>query len=254
VIERPAIDTLLVPIDLHGVSRATLDTVVRVAGKLDCRLLGLFVEDPRLQQVANLPFTTEIVLASGGERALLPEKLRAHFGKVSRETRTSLDELAGHNRVQLAYETVSGARLSVVLQRAGAVNIFFPGRERRSSVPARGASRAAIPRLGVLLAEPERDDKVLAFTRALVAGGMVGSVHVLLPGTVDAARLQAIERLGLRARLLRQEDRSPQGITRLIQRGPYDLQILPLSSLRDIPPPQLEAALDASRSKVLVVS
>ena len=252
--ERTPSDTILLPIDLHGVSRSTLDTLVRLARHLDCGLLGLFVEDPRLQQVADLPFPTEIVLSSGGERELRPERLRSRLGRVSRDTRTWLDELAGHNKVQLTYETASGARLNAVLQRAGGEDIFIPGRVRRPSAPGRGAPRAVIPRLGVLLGEPEGDDRALSIVGVLVAAGLVGVLHVLVTGAVDAGRLQAIERLGRRPHLLRLQDRSPQGIIELIRRAPYDLQILPLSSLRDIPPAQLEAALDTSRSQVLVVS
>ena len=50
--------TILVPIDLHGINRGTLETLVRIARQLDQGLLGLLLEDIRLQQVADLPFTT----------------------------------------------------------------------------------------------------------------------------------------------------------------------------------------------------
>ena len=61
---------ILVPIDLHGINRSTLETLVRIASLLDRKVLGLLLEDIRLQQVADLPFTTEITLDSGRERIL----------------------------------------------------------------------------------------------------------------------------------------------------------------------------------------
>lgn len=252
--DRNAIDTILLPIDAHGVSRAELDTLMRMARQLDCRLLGLFVEDTRLQQVADLPFTTEVVLVSGGERDLHPQRLRSRFGKISSDTRTALEELARRNRVQLAWDTAEGARLHSAMQRAADVNVFLPGRALWSGAPTRRARPAAIPRLGVLLNNPVDDSHVLAMATALVAGGLVGAVHILLPGAADSARLRAIAQLGPRAHLMRIHRLTPQGVTELIRRAPYDLQLLPLSSLQDIPPQTLEAALDACPRQVLVVS
>ena len=60
---------ILLPIDLHGINRNTLETVVRIASLLDRKVLGLLLEDMRLQQVADLPFTTEITLDSGREKS-----------------------------------------------------------------------------------------------------------------------------------------------------------------------------------------
>ena len=62
--------SILVPIDLQGIGRDTLETLVRIARLLDRGLLGLLLEDIRLQQVADLPFTTEITLIGGRERSL----------------------------------------------------------------------------------------------------------------------------------------------------------------------------------------
>ncbi len=250
----PAIKTIVLPIDAHGVSRATLDILVRVARQLDCALLGLFVEDARLQRVADLPFATEVVLTSGGERRLQPERLRSHFGKVSRDTRAVLEQLAGDNRVQLTCETASGARLGAVLQRAGGVNIFLPGRERWPARHTPRIRRPAIPRLGVLLGAPEEDQRLLSVAGTLVDAGLVGVVHVLSPGALDAERRGAIERLGLAVRVVRLDGLDRQGVTGLIRRSPYDLQVLPFSCVQEIPPAQLESALDASRGQVLVVT
>ena len=40
---------IIVPIDLHGINRHTLEILVRIAHQLDRSLLGLLLEDIRLQ-------------------------------------------------------------------------------------------------------------------------------------------------------------------------------------------------------------
>ncbi|MBN7795451.1 hypothetical protein [Parahaliea mediterranea] len=251
--DRQPANTIVLPIDLYGVRRPVLEALVRIAGQLDCRLLGLIVDDPRLQRVADLPFTTEIVLAGGTEREFLPQQVRARFARISRQTQRLLDELATHNRVGLSYEAVSGAGLQAVLQRGERLNLFLPGRVGGPARPA-GAARVAIPRLGLLLGVAGYDAAIVAMARALVGAAMVGAVYVLSPRAPEPSRLQGLGQRGIRPHLLHQDDLSPAGVLALIRRSGYDLLILPRAALEGISPDAFEHALASARGQLLVVS
>jgi hypothetical protein len=246
-------DTLLLPIDLHGINRATLDILVRIAGHLHYRVLGLLVDDPRLAQVAALPFTTEVVLGSGSERALAPAHLQAHFGRVSRATQQLLGELAGRHRVQLSYESATGVALQVVLQRPGAVSVFLPSRARRVLAPEPAAGVRAIPRLGLLLGGGDCDNRVLAVARALAADALVGRVDVIAAGPPEPAGAHVLGHHRHRPRWLHLDCGDPASLLHFIRRARYDLLVLPFACLQGLPPAQLEAALAASPSQVLMV-
>lgn len=253
VSEQQPANTILLPIDLYGVRRQVLEALVRIAGQLDCRLLGLIVDDPRLQRVADLPFTTEIVRAGGTERELLPQQVRDRFARISRQTQRLLEELASHNRVGLSYESVSGAALQAVLRRGEQANIFLPGRVGGQARPG-GAARAAIPRLGMLLGIPGYDAAIVAMAQALVSAAMVASVYVLSPRVPDAILLQGLHRRGLRPHLLHQGDLGPEGILNLIRRSNYDLLLLPRPALQGVAPEAFERVLESARGQILVVS
>ena len=89
---------ILVPIDLHGIHREALEQLVRIARQLNRDLLGLLLEDIRLQRVAELPFTTEITLSGGRERSLLSEQLTERHSLVTTDARKLLNELADRDR------------------------------------------------------------------------------------------------------------------------------------------------------------
>ena len=88
--------SILVPIDIHGINRDALETLVRIARQLDRSLLGLMLEDIRLQRVADLPFATEITLAGCHERNLMRAHLsQRHFARgVEAQRQASLPFMA----------------------------------------------------------------------------------------------------------------------------------------------------------------
>ena len=122
--------SILVPIDLYGINRDTLETLVRIAHLLDRKVLGLLIEDIRLQQVADLPFTTEITLDSGRERNLLRHQLLQRHNVISAQARRQLQELAVSHQVELSFEDVCGDRWPSALERDGHQDIFLPPRTR----------------------------------------------------------------------------------------------------------------------------
>ena len=252
--ERVAHRSILVPIDLQGIGRDTLETLVMIARLLDRGLLGLLLEDIRLQQVADLPFTTEITLIGGRERSLLRDHLSQRHSLVSSDSRRLLDDLAHRDRVALSFENAAGSRLHTALERDGQLDIFFPARQRwRRSVAGKLAAGKVIRRLGIALAGTRQDRDVLENARLLQQAGLVGELYVVSAAPLEQAQLDSLYRPGSRICVQANLHCDPGTILRLICQSGYDLLLLPRDSLQGIAPDVLENALDRSGTQVLVI-
>ena len=247
--------TIVVPIDLHGINRATLETLVHIARQLDSSLLGLLLEDIRLQQVADLPFTTEISLDSGRERSLLRDHLSQRHSQVGNETRTLLHELATRNQVALNFEDAAGTRWHTALERDGQSDIFFPARQRWHPTTLRhSTSSGIIRRLGLVVPGNTPPQSLLLAAKSLLRAGMVGDIYLLCSRPLLPEQLQELYRPGHQVRVQGNVRCDAQGIIVLILHSPYDLLLLPRESLRNIPHEALDAALDIAGSQVMVLN
>lgn len=243
------------PIDLHGISPNTLDTLVAIARLLDRGLLGLLLEDLRLQQVADLPFSTEITLYDGSERNLLRAHLSQRHSHVSADTRRLLNELATRNRVELSFESGSGSRLHSTLDREGNQAIFFPARLRWQTA-ASGSQRTRRPvrRLGIVLARTVQDQDILDSAQLLQQADLVAELYVMSVGPLDRNQLNKLYRPGSRICVQANLNCDPATITQLIRQSAYDLLLLPGDCLKGISTQALETALDKAGGQVLVIN
>jgi len=247
--------SILVPIDLHGVNRDALETLVRIASQLNRSLLGLLLEDIRLQRVADLPFATEITLIGGQERSLLRDHLSQRHTLVTTDTRRLLNELANRNRVELHFESAAGNRLHTALERDDHLDIFFPARQRWQLVAAtRPAAGRAIRRLGIVLARSRQDQSVVEITRMLLQAGLAEDVYVLSVGPLDRAQVEILYRPGCRICVQANLKCDPATIASLIRRSSYDLLLLPRDCLQGVEPEVIDAALEKSGGQVLVIN
>lgn len=246
---------ILVPIDLHGIDRTTLETLVRIASLLDRKVLGLILEDIRLQQVADLPFTTEITLDSGSERSFLRDHLSQRQSQISTQARRQLDELAACHHVELSFEDARGKRWSSVQERDGHQDIFLPPRSRWHGQPhTEGARHYNIRRLGVVLPHGLKDDSVIAIAAALVQADLVGDVYLVTRRAPLPEQLHALYRQGHQVRLQLNFSCNAENLLGLIRHSPYDLLLLPGACLQDIPPVELDTALDRASDQILIIN
>lgn len=243
---------ILVPIDLYGINRRNLETLVRIARQLDRGLLGLLLDDVRLRRVADLPFTTEITLGSGRERSLLRDHLTQRLSDVGNTTRKLLYELANQQQVTVSFEDASGNRWHTALEREGQRDIFFPPRQRWH-VPEHSRHSAAIRRMGILLGGTAADEPLVNTAAALLRAGLVGDTYVLCQRSPLPEQLHALYQPGHQVRIQSHVLCTPTGICALIQQSPYDLLLLAHDCLEGINNAQLDAALEKSSSQILVV-
>ncbi|RLQ22259.1 hypothetical protein DWB85_08205 [Seongchinamella sediminis] len=247
--------TLLVPIDNQGVNPATLELLVRIAQHLDRRLLGLILENPRLARVAELPFTTEILLGSGVERSLERDHLSRHHSQVTADTRRRLLALARQARIELSFEEDRGERWHSALTRADGLDIFMLPHRRWQSLAGRSLpDRRAIPRLGLLMGKDELDCRLVTTALALEEAGLVGSVYALYTGKPDMETCAPLLLGRARCHVQSGAPADAAGLTSLIRRSPYDLLIIGRQRLANIPAEVLDSALEAAGGQVMVVS
>jgi hypothetical protein len=253
--ERPTGATILVPIDYYGVSPATLDMLVRIAGQLNRRLLGLVLESSRLQRVAELPFATEILLGSGQERRLERDYLNRCSSLVAADTRRRLLELARQARIELSFEDDHGDRWHAALTRGGTPDIFIPPRQRWHRPSATGTpARPLIPRLGVLLTGGAADAHTVATALALEQAGLVGRAYLLSTRRPDPATVAPLLHGRTPTVLQHGVATDLASLLSLLRRSPYDLLLVHREVLADIPPAQLEAAMEDAGGQVMIVA
>ncbi len=246
---------ILIPIDLHGIHREALEQLVRIARQLDRDLLGLLLEDIRLQRVAALPFATEITLSGARERHLLRNELDQRHDLVVSDARRLLNELADRDRIGLSFEHAAGHRLHSALEREGELDIFFPARQRWHVIAAQRRNNGpAIPRLGVVLTRDGGDELLVATAHALLEAGLVGDVYVMSPKSLSSDSLQPLYRPGHRVCVQSNLVLNPASIAHLIRHSPYDLLLLPRKCLVDLNAATLDAALEKSGGQVLVIN
>jgi len=244
--------TILVPIDMHGINPAALEIIVGIARQRRCGLLGLILEDLRLQQVADLPFTTEIILGSGRERGLLRDSLAQRYSKVTLDTRRRLTELANRGQVALTFDQAVGPRLLTALARDKQLDIFFPARHRwRVATSAAGPS---IARLGIVQSGGEQDMRVLEMSGAFARTGLVREIYIFTDKSIPPEQLRELTVHSTRVCVQPTRVVDSGALTRLIRHSPYDLLILPRDGLVNIQPDALDAALDESASEVMLVN
>lgn len=246
---------ILFPIDVHGVSRSSLETLVKIARQLDRKLLALLLEDTRLQQVADLPFTTEISLLSGKETNLQRDQLLRRHNVIGADTRRQLSELAVNNQVELSFKTAVGARWTTVLARDSSQDIFLPARVRWSThFPALAGRTNIIKRLGVVLANDVTDTRMLATADSLSKANLVRDIYLLSKQVPLPEQLHDLCWRDNRFRLYTNFSVRPEALITLIKQSPYDLLLIPGQCLQGIPSTELDAALEKSSGQVLVIN
>jgi hypothetical protein len=245
---------LLVPIDEFGIDRLALAALVDTAQRLDRAVLGLLLESPRLQQVAALPFTTEVTLSGARERDFRGDEFRAHGSRAVAEARRLLTELAGQRRVTLRFEYCVGERLSAVLSRDGNLDIFLPRRAGEAAPRSPGALPDAPERIGLVLGGGAGDTGVIAAANALARHGRRRELYLLSNRLPPPEMLQALDTSDARLYCHPHMTLEPDALLKLIRQSGYALLIIPRQALSGIGAGELERAMDAAAGQVLLVS
>ena len=243
---------IVVPLD--GSSEATLERMIDLARELEAELVGLFVEDTELLDLAARPFG-EVGFPSAARRALdvgtMERSLRAQARRIERELGS---RLRGRS-VKWTFEVVRGRFGSAITSCVAEDDIVVvpavraAGRAPRARERASGAVRAA-QGSWLLVSDPQRDgDRVAILPPANAAIGTVARVVAALAPhygrsalfVVDAAlperdkaRLEDAEamlaREAIRVRFRELSDVTAGALARLVSNGPPGVVVVLVSS------------------------
>lgn len=122
------IGRILVAIDDSCDGRVALDVAAQLAAEIRAELLGLFVEDESLFQLAELPFAQEVSLGSASRRALDAEALGRVLRARGDEVRKRFEALARAARLQASFQISRGSVIRATLAAAQTVDLVLIGR------------------------------------------------------------------------------------------------------------------------------
>lgn len=201
---------ILVALDASSHSLAALGNAVDLATRVDAELLGLFVEDANLLQLAALPFAREVGGVAGAGRPLDAAAMERSLKAQAERSRLALAAAAAPARLRWTFRVVRGEVAAEVVAASFDADLVSIGKLGRQ--PAAGGklgpvarsvaaasprpvlvARAAIsPRhgVGVLFGETPAAERALWVAARLARDG--GGLSVLIPAP-DGATGQRLE-------------------------------------------------------------
>lgn len=125
---------ILVALDASAHSLAALEAASRLAAELRAELLGLFVEDVELLQVAALPFTRAMSVQAHGEQLLNPEIMARALRVRAAQARAALAAVAERRHVRWSFRVARGDIIDEVLSEAGRCDLVTLGKTSKAPV------------------------------------------------------------------------------------------------------------------------
>jgi nucleotide-binding universal stress UspA family protein len=157
--ENRLIRTIAVAIDCSPHSKASLAAAAEMAYRLKAELIGIFVEDINLLNMAGLPFAEEIRLYSSTTGKLDTGELERMLRLQARQAQTLLQQSAQPRMLRHSFRVLRGMVSEQIMTAAPEADMLVLGRSGRSPSCRKGlgsTARTALAegRMNVLLMRP----------------------------------------------------------------------------------------------------
>jgi nucleotide-binding universal stress UspA family protein len=119
---------ILVALDASRESQAALEAAANLAARLEAELLGLFVEDVDLLNLAALPFSREMPLLSRTSRILQPEQIERDLKSRAAMARRALAEAAAAFHIDWSFRIARGRVETELLAAARGADLVAMGK------------------------------------------------------------------------------------------------------------------------------
>lgn len=126
--EEHQIQRILVALDSSAASMAALKQAVALAAHFKAGLLGLYVEDITLVQLAQISFTQEVGLFSASRRSLEVRYVERQFKGQANRARQAMATLAEQAGVAWTFRVVRGVIAKELLSAASDADLIVLGR------------------------------------------------------------------------------------------------------------------------------
>ena len=123
-----SIKRILVAVDGSPQSLQALHGAAPLAASLGAELVGLFVEDQTLLQLASLPFAQEVRTYSATVRQISPEALQRELRRQSRHARRAIEQIAIRSEVTWSFRVRRGAVANELLRAMADADLIVLGR------------------------------------------------------------------------------------------------------------------------------
>lgn len=121
------IKRILVALDASAHSHAALEAAASMAARLNAELLGLFVQDLELLQLAQFPFAREVGLTSAGRRVLDPDSMDLALKAQAQKAKASLEAMALRHGLRHSFRVARGYVVAELLAAAAEVDLLALG-------------------------------------------------------------------------------------------------------------------------------
>lgn len=176
-----SINRILVSMDFDDNGSSFIESLVTLASQLNAELCGLFNEDSELQQIANLPFSREIIFPTAHTRELNRDQIARHLKQHADTLRKLMQELSQLSNVACSFKTAKGPRIESVLNEAYdyQVVVFLP--EKYASLKSRRNAKLVelINPTVILYDESEQAKKSAFIVKSLVDKGDLHQLKIL---------------------------------------------------------------------------
>jgi hypothetical protein len=235
---------ICVAIDMRGISHQLLDTMVLIAESLETSLVGLFVQDILLQQVAELPFTTEVSRGTGEERELAAPRLQQQLNRQFDALQKYLARQSEARQVRYRMDT-SPQKPAFKTLCSPARDVFLPGRGR-----AKKTAKADKPlaRVKLFYDGSEQSLRAWRLLAEWVSRGLTRQAIIVSHQAIPAGLLHELVGRGAKLLLVHSEPTSAALLHDLSDGPVSELQLLPLTLAETLDEQLLERALDYSRA------
>ena len=121
------IKRILVALDASAHSRAALEAAAQLAERLNAELLGVFVQDLELLQLAQLPFAREVGLTSAGRRRIDPQSMELALRAQAETARSAFDSIARSHHVHSSFRIARGNVIRELVAASAEVDLVALG-------------------------------------------------------------------------------------------------------------------------------
>lgn len=125
---------ILVGMDASSQGEPLLESAVQLAAHLQAELQVLYVEDEKLLEVGEIPFTREIRIFASEAREWNREQIQSQLRAKARQCEHLLHQIGSEHRIAYQFRIVRGRAVSELRTASGGTDLLMVGRLRRSPI------------------------------------------------------------------------------------------------------------------------
>lgn len=209
---------VLVVVDNMTDARYVMQTAAEISRTLQRELLGLFVEDLDLINLARLPFGQTVLSPLGTLVQQDMVRLEQHMRHTAREVRAVLERFAGEARIHCSFQVSRGHFFTAVQSCCQNSDLLLVSREGHAATLRRRRPPAGAQRPVMVFHSGAAEDHEAVMLAASIAGGLGKPLHVLVPerecGKVQAEIEALLQPLAGNCLIQSIADDSPEAVAR----------------------------------------